>query len=698
LQTNHLLGQTSPYLLQHLNNPVDWYPWNANTLSLAKKLNRPILLSIGYAACHWCHVMAHECFEDEAIASFMNEHFVCIKVDREERPDVDQLYMTFTQLLSGQGGWPMTVFLTPSGHPYFAGTYFPPSDNYGRPGFPRVLKAMSDAWLAEPEKVLEIGESLINRIAAVEQKENDENIISSETIMKANKIINTYFDKKHGGFGSSPKFPHPGMLDFLFRHAHSTGDQTILDFALFTMDRMAEGGIYDHLGGGFHRYSTDEFWLVPHFEKMLYDNALLTMTYLDAWKISKSDFYQRVIFETMDYILREMTASEGGFYSSQDADSEGIEGKFYVWTMQEIESILGKEDAAFLSRYYDITPHGNWKHKNILNISTKREVLAKNMGISQDEFDRRLDSMRYKLRSARNLRLPPLKDDKIIMSWNGLAISAFARAGAAFGRQDYLDIAEKTAQLLWDRMSAKDTKILSRQLYRTGRFLHCDTKEKQFVRSNIPGFLEDYASFGLGLFELFCATGNSRWLSFAKEIADAIPARFIANDNGFYSVSSESRDTILHRTIDRDDGATPSGNSLAASLFLKLSILTENPKYKEYTEQILSSGMELLVSQPLSASFLLSTLDLYLHGDSELFIMSANRVSDDEKLWKIAIKGYHPNMLLGKVVGPLPDTGLFPYFSEKNPADIPIAFFCKQKSCSPPVSDPDTLQKLLIES
>src|SRR5574337_1280550 len=446
--TNRLIHETSPYLLQHAHNPVDWYPWGEEALCRAKEENRPILLSIGYSACHWCHVMAHESFEDEAIAELMNRHFVCIKVDREERPDLDAIYMAATVAMNqGQGGWPMTVFLTPDLQPFFAGTYFPPRSGFGRPGFPTILERIARVWREQPDALRTQAAEITDQLRESTRPPLPMPVGRAEIAAAVAHFASTS-DPAFGGFGSAPKFPAATALSLLLRHHRRTGEARTLEMVQTTLDAMAHGGIYDQIGGGFHRYSTDERWLVPHIEKMLYDKALLARVYLEAFAVTGDLFYRRIGAEVLDYILREMTAPEGWFYSATDADSEGEEGKFYVWTPAEIEAILGKEEARVFCAYYDITESGNWEGKSIPNIRRTAAQVAARLGISIEELQISLDRSRPTVYQTRRQRVPPGLDDKILTAWNGLMISAMAEGYRILGEQRYLGVASSTADFL----------------------------------------------------------------------------------------------------------------------------------------------------------------------------------------------------------------------------------------------------------
>ena len=548
---NRLIHETSPYLLQHAANPVDWYPWGPEALQAAKTQNRPILLSIGYSACHWCHVMERESFENEAIASLMNQHFVCIKVDREERPDLDEIYMQATVTLNhGQGGWPMTVFLTPDQKPFFAGTYFPPDDRWGRPGFPSLLKKISDAWKTDSAGLInqahQLTERLKNELTAVSPVSVSASVLDEAVIQ-----FREHFDERHGGFGSAPKFPPSAGLSLLLLCYRRTGESRTLQMVTRTLDAMAAGGIYDHIGGGFARYSTDERWLVPHFEKMLYDNALLCTTYLEAYQVTKQASYRQVTIDVLDYILREMTDLAGGFYSSTDADSEGVEGKFFVWTQTEVQAVLqNTEDTRRFCACYDITDQGNWEHRSIPNRPRPIETVAKELNLTTDELYETVQRVRPLLYRARQQRIPPGLDDKIITAWNGMMISAMAEAGRVLGIVRYIDGAMKAADFLLSvHRTAEGT------LLRTSRQ----------GRAHLDGVLEDYAYLAEGLIDLYEACGQERYLTAALQLGERIVHSFRDEDQGGFYTTAKTHETLIIRTREGADGATPSGNAVAVS-------------------------------------------------------------------------------------------------------------------------------------
>jgi uncharacterized protein len=553
---NRLADETSPYLLQHAHNPVDWYPWGPEALERARAENKPILLSIGYAACHWCHVMERESFEDESIARLMNEHFVCIKVDREERPDLDEVYMAATVAMSGSGGWPMTVFLAPDRRPFFAGTYFPPVDNYGRPGFRTLLEKIGELWESDRDSLLAQASELTSRV-----EEQSEPIrpagIGSEAISAAVGELAASFDPRWGGFGSAPKFPPSSALDLLLRHHKNCGDPRALEMVEKTLDGMKNGGIYDHLGGGFARYSTDERWLVPHFEKMLYDNAQLARSYLDAWQVTAEPEYPRVATETLDWVLREMQGRDGGYFSAVDADSEGVEGKFYVWQADEIDSLLGEPDANWFRRMYDVSHEGNWEETNVLWTPRPLAEVATELGADRDALSGSLARSRRLLLETRAKRVPPLTDDKVLTAWNGLMIGAMAEGFRILGERRWLQSAERAAAFLLDRLVRADG-----GLYRTARA----------GKSHLDAYLEDYAFLCDGLIDLYEAGGRERWLRSAIELAERMLKDFADPSGGAFFHTAHGHEALIVRRREGQDGAIPNANATAARALVRLSV------------------------------------------------------------------------------------------------------------------------------
>ena len=546
---NRLAGEKSPYLLQHADNPVDWYPWGEEAFATAMEQNKPIFLSIGYSACHWCHVMEHESFEDEAVARLLNEHFISIKVDREERPDIDNIYMKVCQAMTGSGGWPLTVFMTPGGKPFFAGTYLPKKSKYGRPGMLELLPHMASLWKNDRERLEKIGDKAAEALESFTVT-GDERDLSEKTLATAYSRLDASYDEVHGGFGGSPKFPTPHQLSLLLRYWERTGEKKALEIVGTTLRKMYGGGIYDHLGKGFHRYSTDAMWLVPHFEKMLYDEAMLAIAYLETYQATGNGFYEKVATEIFEYVLRDMTSPEGGFYSAEDADSEGEEGTFYVWTKREIMEALGEEDGKIFCMRYGVTDRGNFEGKNVLHISSDADADEGSLGM-----------MKEKLFTIRSKRPRPMLDDKVLADWNGLMIAALARGARVTGKPEYAAAASKAADFILGGMRTSEGRLLHR--YREGE-------------AAIPGYLDDYAFLIWGLIELYEATFEARWLSEALELTGSMIELFGDSDDekgGFFFTGSDAEKLIV-RTKEIYDGAVPSGNSVAALCLLRLGRMT----------------------------------------------------------------------------------------------------------------------------
>jgi uncharacterized protein YyaL (SSP411 family) len=529
---NHLQNETSPYLLQHVDNPVDWYPWGREAMRLAKEQDKPILLSIGYAACHWCHVMAHESFEDEATAAQMNADFINVKVDREERPDIDSIYMQAVNAMVGRGGWPMTVFLTPDGKPFYAGTYFPNEPRHGMPSFQQILTGVTKAWRNDRENVVGSAGEVAEQLQALSGVGFEKQPLDTEILRSALRGLGQRFDATWGGFGDAPKFPQPMTIELLLRESLRGENSNALEMAEVTLRKMAQGGMYDQLGGGFARYSVDHRWLVPHFEKMLYDNAQLARVYLHAWQVTGNDFYRRVTEETLDYVLLEMRHEEGGFYSSQDADSEGVEGKFYVWSADEIREALG-QDADMFMRIYGVSDEGNWEGHNILNLHLDAKGLAAQLDIDPGALAARMAGARVKLYELRSGRVWPGLDDKILTSWNGLMLAAFAEAGRALDRPDYIEAAEANADFL-HRTMRRD----SGRLFRTW---------KAGSEAKYNAYLEDYAYLADGLLALYQATFETRWIDWARELAELMLTHFRDLDKGAFFDTSDDHEKLIHR-------------------------------------------------------------------------------------------------------------------------------------------------------
>ena len=656
---NHLIHETSPYLLQHAENPVDWYPWGEEAFEKARRENKPVLLSIGYSACHWCHVMAHESFEDEQIAQLMNENFVNIKVDREERPDLDQIYMNAVQMMTHHGGWPMTMFLTPDAVPFYGGTYFPPEDRYNMPGFPRVLIGVAEAYRDRQDEIRETGTSLVNELNRLSATGGSDFPIEPELLDAAYAGIIRNYDSINGGFGGAPKFPPAMTLEFLLRTHARTGNRDALDMVSHTCRKMANGGMYDQLGGGFHRYSTDARWLVPHFEKMLYDNALLSRLYLHYFQISEEPFARETVEGILDYVLREMTHAEGGFYSTQDADSEGHEGKFFVWSMHEIRDALGESDARIFSEYYNITDSGNFEGKNIPNVTRAAEPDA----------HASLEESKRKLFELREQRIKPDRDEKVLTAWNGLMMASFAEAGVVLNRTDYTNAARRNAEF-----------VLS-SLRRDGALLR--TWKDGVAKFN--AYLEDYAFLIEGLVTLFETTGESRWLNEALTLTERMNEEFWDVEGGGFFFTGKSHENLIVRSKDYFDNATPSGNSVASLVLLRLATLTDNDSYRNLAIAVLREVGEQIRRYPSGFGYALSAADFLLSTPKEIAIVGKD-AADIGPLLSETWRRYLPN----KVVAPN---------FEREPATMPLlknrvmlnglatAYVCENYTCQQPVTE-----------
>ncbi len=662
---NRLRDSLSPYLLQHATNPVDWYPWGKEALEKAKAEQKPIFLSIGYAACHWCHVMERESFENEAIARYMNEHFVCIKVDREERPDLDEVYMSATLAISGSGGWPMSVFLLPDLRPFFAGTYFPPDARYGRPGFPQLLERIHEVWETSREGLVEQAGELTRAIKRMGSVSSAPGMVTEELAHDAVRGLLRNFDDRDGGFGDAPKFPNSAAILALLRHDRAHGSEEARGAALFTLAKMAAGGIYDHLGGGFHRYSTDERWLVPHFEKMLYDNAQLARAYLAAWKRTRDERWARVVRETIEYVLRELQSPEGGLYSTQDADSEGEEGKFFVWTVDEVEALLGKDAPEFM-KAYDVTKRGNFEGKNILHW----------VG---DGDSSRFAASRKKLWEVREKRVKPLLDDKVLADWNGLMLRALAEAGPALGEEQWVEAARRCARFWKETMLAPDGTL--ERVWRQGK------KHTQALQM-------DYASLALGLAALYQATFEVEWLELASALVRKMNELFWDKEDGGWFATVESKELIA-RTKSPHDGATPSGNSLGVEACQALHRLTGDADLKEKAEKTLHLYREVMERAPQAILVLIGALQEREEGPPEVALVSKRGDPELQKMQKV----FHERFLPGAALAwcePGAAPAIVKLLEGKAAKDgKATAHVCRNFACELPVTTPEELGKRL---
>ena len=668
--SNRLAGETSPYLLQHADNPVDWYPWGDEAFARARADDRPVLLSIGYSACHWCHVMAHESFENEQIATLMNELFVNIKVDREERPDVDSIYMQAVIAISGHGGWPMTVFLTPAGEPYFGGTYFPPVDRHGLRGFPYVLDAAATVYRERRDEVTQAADQLRR---ALEPVPLPAATTSTGNLDAAATQLAAQTDMRHGGFGAAPKFPHPSALDFLLRRHRVSGEPRLFDAALTTLDHMARGGIHDQIGGGFHRYSVDGTWSIPHFEKMLYDNAQLAPVYLHAHQLTGDHRWRLVVEDTLDHALRELRLPSGGFASSQDADSPGGEGSYFVWTPAQLTDLLGEDDGALAARVFGVTDAGNFEQRTtVLSLPFPLHQVARSMEISEDALQERVLSIRERLLAARQQRPAPARDDKVLTSWNALMLAALAEAGAALARPDYLDAARRCADFLLTELRPDGVLL---RTWKDGR-------------AKITGFLEDSAFLADSLITLYEACGDGAYVAAARELVDDALRRF-EDDGVLYDTASDAEPLLIRpRTI--DDNPIPAGQSVLASALLRIAAVSGDSRFRQRAEAIMGPLAVVVARSPLAVSSLACAMDRAQAPSREVAI--SGLVEDPRTLALIATVHSHwlPNTV---VAWGNADVELL---SDRPLVDgRPAAYVCENFACQRPVTDPADLTALL---
>src|SRR5881296_617387 len=659
---NRLIHETSPYLLQHAHNPVDWYAWSPEALERAATEDKLILLSIGYSACHWCHVMERESFENPSIAKVMNENFVNVKVDREERPDLDQIYMSAVQIMTGSGGWPLTIFLLPNGEPIFGGTYFPPEDRYNRPGFLRVLETIAEAYRTRRAEIMENAKSLREHLTRPTFRKSQDEIIDTNLLDMAYRTIASRFDSREGGFGSAPKFPPSMSIDFLLRYSDRTGSEHALHMATLTLDKMAYGGMYDQVGGGFHRYSTDDRWLVPHFEKMLYDQASLASAYTEAWLATKEKEFSLVARETLDFVVREMRGANGAFYATQDADSEGIEGKFYVWSLKEFSEVTGA-DAELAAKYFGVTEQGNFEEQNILNVSRDLELFSKLERIPVQEFETKIEPAKKELYRARENRVRPGRDEKVLTDWNGLMLRAFAEAAGHFNRDDYRRVAESNADFIlttvWD-----GTRVL--HSFKDGR-------------ARFNGYLDDYANLADALFALYELTFDYKWLEAATQMMDRMIQSFWdPNDGGFYFTGG-NHESLITRPKDFFDNATPSGNSVAADVLLRMAAVTGRDDYREKAEQIILTSAGFLKQYASGFGRMLAAADFFVGPSKEVAI-----VGPPDAFLPILRQRYFPRVVIAAGNG-ADRVALLrgrPTIEGK-----PTAYVCENFTCKQPVVD-----------
>jgi len=664
---NRLINESSPYLLQHAHNPVDWYPWGDEALERARKEDKPIFLSIGYSACHWCHVMERECFQDVTIAHLMNEHFMCIKVDREERPDIDHIYMEAVQAMTASGGWPLTVFLTPEGKPFHGGTYFPPEDRYNMPGLPRVIKAVTEAYYHHRNDIEQAAKQIVTALTSNTKIDAIGELLVADILKQAYEGMNRKFDKENGGFGTTPKFPQPMTLEFVLRYFHCSQNADALKMADLTLEKMAKGGIYDQIGGGFHRYATDRHWLVPHFEKMLYDNALLSQVYLHAYLVTGKTLFRSIVEETLDYVLREMTDPQGGFYSTQDADSEGMEGKYYLWMPWEITEVVGEKPGQLVNDYFGVTTRGNFNGRNILHVvDDYREETLSLIGRAKLSLLRR-----------REHRVKPGRDEKVLASWNGLMLVSLAEAACALDRQDYLATAIANGSFLLNSMI---TDGYLKHTYKDGK-------------TNIDGYLQDYALVIDGLLALHQATFAGEWLRQAIRLSEVMIEQFWNEATGtLYDVSRSHQDLFV-RPKNMLDGALPSGASAATLTLLRLARLIDNERFEQIAVCSLQSVRESMVQQPLGFNNWLCALDFYLSQPEEIVIIGARHKPATLELLRTLCTTWLPNKVVAAYDpnDPTAVSGLKLIENRQMINNQPTVYVCRQHICQTPVTDPSSL-------
>ena len=670
---NRLAKATSLYLRQHADNPVDWYEWGEEAFTAARSQDKPIFLSVGYSACHWCHVMAHESFEDPELAKQLNADFVSIKVDREERPDVDSIYMNAVVALSGQGGWPMSVFLKPGGEPFYGGTYFPPQSRYGMPSFSHVLDQIADAWRERRDDVDSSAGQLVERLNQFESLGGVE--LPDDLAMRAATAICAGFDYENGGWGDQPKFPMAMTIDFLLGRSAQAGDRAALETALRSLDQMALGGIFDHLGGGFHRYSVDAVWLVPHFEKMLYDNAQLSGCYLHAWQLTGNQRYLDVARRTFDYVLSEMRGPQGWFYAAQDADSEGVEGKYYLWDLDEVQQLLG-EDAKAVCSYFDVTLGGNFEGRNILHEPPDPAPLAARLGISTEQLLAKVVAARGTLLSARRTRVAPATDRKAVASWNALMLSSLAQAGAVLDEPAYLDAARANAEFLLDQMSPE------------GMLVHSWAEG----RAGNVGFLEDYAAFGDALLTLYEADFDRRWFDLALSLAEQMLERFVDAEGSLCDTAS-GQDDLIVRPRRREDNATPSGAALATRLMLRLWALTGREEWRERAAAAIPGLGETFIRHGTAFSMWLQSV-LWLDGRAQQVAIAGDK---DSAAVRALVDQVRANWRSDRVLA-VGEDGVPPLLTGRGPVNgQPAAHVCRQFVCRLPVTDPQALRSQLLD-
>ncbi len=683
--TNRLAREASPYLLQHAHNPVDWFPWGDEAIELAQREDKPILLSVGYSACHWCHVMERESFEDVEVAALMNERFVNVKVDREERPDLDEIYMQATLTLNrGHGGWPMNVFLTPDLEPFFAGTYFPPEDRHGMPAWRTVCESLAEAWERKRSDVIKTAHGLADRLREAAAREHA-GAVDRGLIEAAVSELSRDYDERRGGFGPAPKFPRAEAIELLWRRYAAEGDERAREMALGTLLGMARGGIYDHVGGGFARYSTDAAWLVPHFEKMLYDNAALVPAYLHGYQLTGEPRLREVAAETLDYLLEEMKAPVGGFYSATDADSEGVEGKFFVWTPAELAEVLEPEEARCFAAYFDVSEAGNWEGKSVLHTPRSLEEVAAELELEPRALRRTLNAAKRKVKAARDQRVAPALDDKLLTSWNGLALSAIAAGYRVLGEERYLEAANEAATFLLSTMIRPDQGLW--RSYRRGQV-------------GIAGVLEDYAYLGAGLLDLYEAAGDRRYLAAAALLSQRILSDFSPEEGGaFFSTPPNKRHLIL-RYREGHDGATPNPNAVAALLLARLATHLDQPALREVARAAIESYGAKIAELPRAFCASLAVLDHLERPPLELVLIGPKEDPRTKALWHALNGRYLPGAAVARSETPGGADEELPLLRGKGlvGGDTPALYVCRGYACAAPITDPDRVAEALSEA
>jgi len=685
--SNRLIDEKSPYLLQHAYNPVDWYPWGEEAFQRANSEDKPIFLSIGYATCHWCHVMAHESFEDSDVARILNGHFVAIKVDREERPDVDKIYMSVCQSVTGHGGWPLSVFMTPERKPFFAGTYFPKSGRMGMPGFTDVLQQIAAMWENDRSSILKSSDAITQAIQPSPTSGESVPFDAEKILEKGYAQLARVFDPNQGGFGTAPKFPTPHNLTFLLRWHRRNGNSMALGMVEKTLDAMRNGGIFDQVGFGFHRYSVDQKWLVPHFEKMLYDQALLAMAYTEAYQVTQKQQYAQVANELFTYVLRDMNHPEGGFYSAEDADSEGKEGLFYVWTPQEVEKHLGKNRGGLFCRYFDITDTGNFEdHQSIPHVRMPLETFAARQGMEPKELEALLEKSREELFRIRENRVHPLKDDKVLASWNGLMIAALAKASQVFDNVAYADAARHAAKFVLEHLKDKDGRLLRR--FRNGHAAY-------------PAYLDDYAFMVWGLLELYQTSFDVAYLKKAMFLNNEMMDIFGDDKGGGLFFTGRGNEQLITRSKELYDGALPSGNSVAALNLMRLSRLTGNVEMETQAEQLFRAFATQVNEHPMAYCHFLGALDFMVGPGQEVVVVGDTASKTTQAMIRSARSSFLPNAVL--LVRPTGSPGdgdelaeLSPFVGSMVPIDgHPTAYVCEQYVCKQPIRDVSQLKSML---